>query len=385
MKSKESKKLNKLEIVYISASNLVKLHGNPRRDKDPKAVERLAKLIKAHGFQNPLQVYAEKGKYTIIAGNHRFDAGLSLGMKEFPCLVYTGDRKAALARAISDNQSNEWTEFDIPLLKEILIELDTGDFDMYLTGFNSHEIELMMTAEFQDEGGTADAEPQIDRAEELNKVWKVKTGDLWQIGEHRLLCGDSTKKEDVGRVMGGEKADMVTDPPYGVNVTKKASVAPGIKFDDQEWDVDAPSGEVLAFLLSQTDKAVIWGGNCMALPVAPRWLAWDKQTDGMTFAEMELAWTNIKGVPRMFRQRPQNMDGGKQHPTQKPISLMTWCLSFLENRVILDPFLGSGTTMVACQNLNRKCRGIEISPEYCSVVLQRMTDAFPGIEIKRIK
>jgi hypothetical protein len=140
---------NRLEIIYLPVPALVKLPGNPRRDKDPKAVERLAGLIKAHGFQNPLQVYAENGKHTIIAGNHRFDAGLSLGMKEFPCIVYTGDKKAALARAISDNRSGEWTEWDLPILKELFIELDSGDFDIHLTGFNSHELELMMTATFQ--------------------------------------------------------------------------------------------------------------------------------------------------------------------------------------------------------------------------------------------
>jgi hypothetical protein len=138
-----------LKIIYLSTSDIVKLPGNTRKNKDPKAIERLAKLIKAHGFQNPLQVYAENGKYTIIAGNHRFDAGLSLGMKEFPCIVYTGDKKAALARAISDNRSSEWTEWDMPILKELFIELDSGDFDIHLTGFNRHELELMMTATFQ--------------------------------------------------------------------------------------------------------------------------------------------------------------------------------------------------------------------------------------------
>lgn len=140
-----------LEIIYLPVADLIKLPGNPRHDKDPKAIERLAKLIKAHGFQNPLNIFRENGKNLIIAGNHRFDAGLSLGMKEFPCIVYEGDKKAALARAISDNKSNEWTEWDMPILKELFIELDTGDFDIHLTGFNSHELELMMTAIKPDE------------------------------------------------------------------------------------------------------------------------------------------------------------------------------------------------------------------------------------------
>lgn len=143
---KNVKQLQKLEIIYLPVSDLVKLHGNPRKNKDPKAIERLAKLIKKHGFQNPLQVYKENGKYTIIAGNHRFDAGVTLGMKEFPSLVYEGDKKAALARAVSDNVSNDWTEWDMPILKDLIINLDDGSMDMELIGFNSHELELMMTA-----------------------------------------------------------------------------------------------------------------------------------------------------------------------------------------------------------------------------------------------
>jgi len=139
-------KPQKLEIIYLPVADLVKLKGNPRIDTDPKAIERLAKLIKAHGFANPLNVYKSNGKYEIIAGNHRLDAGLSLGMKEFPCIVYEGNRKQAMARAISDNQSNSWTDWDLPSLRELLIELDSGDIDMSITGFNSHELELMMTA-----------------------------------------------------------------------------------------------------------------------------------------------------------------------------------------------------------------------------------------------
>ena len=110
----------RLEIIYIPATDLVKLPGNPRKDTDKDAIKKLAGLIKAHGFQNPLTVFAESGKYIILVGNHRFDAGLSLGMTEFPCLVYSGDRKAAIARAISDNKSSDWTEWDYPLLKDLV-------------------------------------------------------------------------------------------------------------------------------------------------------------------------------------------------------------------------------------------------------------------------
>jgi hypothetical protein len=149
---------NKLEIIYLPVESLVKLQGNPRVDIDPKGIERLARLIKAHGFQNPLQVYKENGKHTIIAGNHRFDAGLTLGMTEFPCLIYEGNKKQALARAVSDNKSNSWTDWDLPSLRGLLIELDCGDIDMSITGFNSHELELMMTAVKPDEPESGEQE-----------------------------------------------------------------------------------------------------------------------------------------------------------------------------------------------------------------------------------
>lgn len=159
-----SKKENrKLEIIYIPAGSLVKLKGNPRINTDPKGIERLALLIKEHGFQNPLQIWKSGGKYEILAGNHRFEAGLMLGMTEFPCIVYEGTRKQALARAISDNKANTWTDWDVPLLKDLLIELDDGSIDMHITGFNSHELELMMTAIKPDEEKEISSEQEVEK------------------------------------------------------------------------------------------------------------------------------------------------------------------------------------------------------------------------------
>ncbi len=137
-----TKKLDnkRLEIVYLPVASLVKLPGNPRKDTDPEAIKKLTGLIKAHGFQNPLQVFPENGKHTILAGNHRFDAGLLLGMTEFPCIVYTGTRKAALARAISDNRSSDWTEWSFPELKDLIVDIDDGSLNLQDTGFSENEL-----------------------------------------------------------------------------------------------------------------------------------------------------------------------------------------------------------------------------------------------------
>jgi site-specific DNA-methyltransferase (adenine-specific) len=336
--------------------------------------------------------------WPIISAPHTDNTGtVALGYIETPSgrwqyrEVDWPEKKEAAANIAANQHGGE---FDLPALKEIILTLDDGSFDMDLIGFNSHEIELMMTAEFQ--GEPADAEPQIDRAEELNKVWKVKAGDLWQIGTHRLLCGDSTKAEDVARVMGGEKADAcISDPPYGIGfdtdytrftapksqqfagVNKKHAPVHGddAPFDPATW---------LAF-----DSVVLWGANYYAgkLPIGT-WLVWDKRFDNgkAWLSDAELAWMKGGTGVYIFSLTSQGMIRPEpvQHPTQKAVALMVWCIEKSKaGEIIIDPFLGSGTTMVACQNLNRKCRGIEISPDYCSVILQRMFDAF-GIKGVRV-
>jgi ParB/RepB/Spo0J family partition protein len=139
------------EITMINKDNLVKMPYNPRQDIDQKAIKKLEKLIKVHGFQNPLNVWEEvTGSYLILAGNHRYEAGCNLGITDFPCVIYEGTKKQAMMRCISDNKSNEWTDWDKPRLKEILIEIDDGQTELRDTGFDLHEIELMMTELRQD-------------------------------------------------------------------------------------------------------------------------------------------------------------------------------------------------------------------------------------------
>jgi len=267
-----------------------------------------------------------------------------------------------------------------------------------------------------------DAEPQIDRAAELNEKWQVVTGDLWQIGEHKLLCGDSTKREDVERVMAGEKAVcMITDPPYGVNLDQswrdeavgEKSLGPGNKnlvandsrvdwSDAWElfngdiayvWHADLFSDVVMASLRSvnlEVCQQIIWNKSIMVMgrndyhyKHEPCWYAIRKGKNH--------SWTGDRQQTTVIDAKSPNhiMSGSKEvkteHPTQKPID----CFMMIGNHgvvgdLVYDPFIGSGTTMVACQNLNRKCRAIEISPNYCAVILERMATAFPELEIKRL-
>ena len=130
----------KLSIKYFPASSLTTFPGNPRKVKDPDALKKLTKLIEAHGFQNPLQVWQSDGVNYILCGNHRFKAACVLGYTEFPCIVYAGTKEEALARVIGDNRSSEWTEWEYPLLKEMVVELDLGHLDIEITGFTAEEL-----------------------------------------------------------------------------------------------------------------------------------------------------------------------------------------------------------------------------------------------------
>jgi len=262
-----------------------------------------------------------------------------------------------------------------------------------------------------------DAEPQIDRAAELNEKWQVVTGDLWQIGGHRLLCGDSTKREDVERVMGGEKADMVfTDPPYNVASESRNYAADKSKamkdLSQSEWDKNFDITAVFPML----DE--ILAQDCAVYVCTSHWLVhtiwtwmwkwsdfcsycvWCKPNPMPSLSKRHWTWAT-ELIPYAVRGKhisnfpndghalnwwaiPKDKD--TEHPTEKVLEVPTRAIQFSSNKgaIVFDGFCGSGTTMVACQNLNRKCRAIEISPNYCAVILERMSTAFPELEIKKV-
>jgi DNA modification methylase len=233
----------------------------------------------------------------------------------------------------------------------------------------------------------------IDKAEELLLKWQCKAGDLWLIGEHRLLCGDCTDKATVERLFGDNEADLtLTDPPYGVKRDKGFEGFGGFggfgtpiarrQYSD-DWDSERPSKETFDLLLTVSKKSIIFGGNFFAdmLPQGKHWIVWDKENTMPTFGDCELAWTDIKrNSVKMYTVVYNGLIGKESeryHPTQKPVKLFNELLKDYssESQTIYDPFLGSGTTMVATEQVGggRKCFGCEISPAYCSVILERMS------------
>lgn len=195
--------------------------------------------------------------------------------------------------------------------------------------------------------------------------------DKVEIGLATLYLGDC---QEILPTLGNFDA-VVTDPPYGISITKSNRLSKSRGFEDTGWDDNPPSKELIDFIVSKGNQAILWGGNYFNLPPTRCFLAWDKKNEGRDFADLEMAWTNLNKVARIFRMRPMNMDGGKQHPTQKPIALMEWCLDKVDGKTILDPFMGSGSTGIACVKMGKTFVGIEKEKKYFDIACQRIEDA----------
>ena len=182
---------------------------------------------------------------------------------------------------------------------------------------------------------------------------------------------------DCREILPNLKADaVVTDPPYGV-LSKNGSAATrrsggNLNNGIMAWDI-APEA-ALCVALQSFGPAMIWGGLHLDLPPTYGYLVWDKQIDGLNFGEVEVCWTTMTFAPRVFRYRAVGIDGGKVHPTQKPEALIRWCIQKLpaDCGTILDPFMGSGTTLRAAKDLGRKAIGIEIEERYCEIAAKRL-------------
>lgn len=372
-----------MQIETKSLSSLIPYARNPR--KNAAAVATVKASLKEYGWQQPIVIDREN---VIVVGHTRYLAALDLGLTEAP-VKYADDLTPIQVKAyrLMDNKSHERAEWDTELLKLEVEELRELDFNLDLTGFDADELAGI---ELDNSPATeGDTEPQIDRAEELREQWGVETGQLWALGEHRLLCGDSTNAEDVERVMGGERmALMLTDPPYGIKRDKGFEGFGGFgtpiarrQYAD-DWDSARPSQATLTALVEFANASIVFGGNFFAdiLPRSTHWIVWDKQNTMPTFGDCEIAWTNVNRQSVKKYTIAYNGLIGKEkerfHPTQKPVSLMTAIIGDYTDALALvfDPFLGSGTTIIAAENLGRRCYAIEISPAYVAVALQRWAD-----------
>jgi DNA modification methylase len=435
-----------MKIEQIPTDKLIPYARNAKKH-DAAQVSKLAGSIREFGFNNPVLIDKDNG---IIAGHGRVMAAQKLELKEVPCIrlghLTDTQRKAYI---LADNRLAEvgggWDE---EILKLELSDLGDLDFDLDSIGFGSEDL-ADLDMEDEPETSDADAEPQIDKAEELRAKWGVEPGQLWELGDHRLLCGDSTKKEDVDRVMGGEQINIAfTSPPYASQ--RKYDEASGFKpippedfvqwfnpiaanvkqhlSKDGSWFVNIkPACEGLTRLTYVFDLVLAhvrqWGWNfaeefCWERTGIPQQVVrrfknqfepiyqftlgeWKIRPDAVRHESDSVPKAMGKGAGDTNAARRQGfasavegnqIESGLAYPGNRlpkfqsealghsaafPVGLPSFFVkAFTDERdTVYEPFSGSGTTLIACEQLGRKCRAIEISPAYVAVAIQRWADA----------
>jgi len=349
---------------------------NPRKITD-EAMGRLTKSLAEFGNIQPITWNVRTGN--VVGGHQRLKVYKAMGKTEVDVWAVDLDEQKEKAANIALNKLSG--EFDMPMLKDILEEIDTGDLDMEITGFGMDEIALMME----------DAHPEVteDEVPEVPVDAITKPGDLWILGEHRLLCGDSTSEADVSRLMNGEKADMVfTDPPYGMNLDTDYTKMAETKIKSRTYDkvigddVDYDASKIFE-LFPDCGEVFLWGADWYykTLPMYGSWIVWDKRneaSDGLTGNHFEMLWSKQRHRRRIIRHlwsgfTARNEDTKRVHPTEKPVKVLVVVIEdYSENgSCVVDLFLGSGSTLIASEKTGRKCYGMEISPNYCDVIVKR--------------
>lgn len=380
-----------MEVIYLSPGELVPYAKNAKQHP-PEQVRHIANSIKQFGWQQPIVVDREN---VVIIGHGRLAAAKELNLDSVP-VVYADNltEEQVNALRLADNKTNE-SEWDFSRLEEELAALDIAGFDMTQFGFDDLS-----------EIGGASSETTEDETPVIPEEPKSKKGEIYRLGEHRLMCGDSTSVEDIETLMDGETAALLlTDPPYGINAvchsTKKIGgdkpVTVGLVhgnsknrivkstvytpvIGDETTDTARDNYNIAK---NYTKNQIIFGGNYFTDFLFPSrcWIVWDKENTG-TFADAELAWTSFeKGVTLykfmwngLCREGSREIEGKTRvHPTQKPVGMLEKILNDFseEQDLILDCFGGSGSTLIACEQTGRKCYMMELDPHYIDVIIQR--------------
>jgi len=393
---------------------------NPRVNNN--AVDKTVMSIKEYGWQQPIVI--DKNKI-VIAGHTRLKAAIKIGLESCPVLIAENLTTAqAKAYRIADNRTGELATWDDELLLSEIKELDAMNFDVELTGFDLGKFD------FGEKGGLIGD----DEVPEVPEDPITKHGDLWLLGDHRFLCGDSTNQDQVSTLMDGKKADMVwTDPPY--NVDYEGGTKDSLKIMNDNMSDDAFYSFLFAvykncfFLLKDggciyvahadteganfrrafTDSGLLlkqclmWVKNSAPLsrqdynwqhepilygwkPGAAHWFCKNfklttviDDTVEIDFLERDILIDILKQIKLeqestvVWEDRPTKSD---LHPTMKPTRLIVRFIlnSSKKNQIVTDLFLGSGSTLIACEKTNRKCYGMELDPHYCDVIIKRWED-----------
>jgi DNA modification methylase len=362
---------------------------NPRFIRDDR-FQKLKDNIKAFPKMMKLRPIVIDDNGIILGGNMRYRALTELGYNDLP------EGWVVKASELTDDEKRRFIITD---------NIGYGEFDMDLL---ANEWDLEELQEWGVELGELDTQLEeaeeddfdVDKAVDETKEPICKLGDIWQLGNHRIMCGDSTKREDVEKLMNGKKADMVfTDPPYGINYNVSISNNKGKKgsWEHKAQEFNAVIGDNKEYnpqhifnLFGYCKEIFLWGADYYSERLENKnngsWVVWDKRAGiediKLTFSEFELCWSKNRHSREIARVRWTGLLGteqefdhnsGRQHPTQKPIKLAEWFINKYSQKdnLIIDLFLGSGSTLIACEQLNRICYGMEIDPIYCDVIIKR--------------
>jgi hypothetical protein len=375
-----------MKIVEKSVETLIPYIKNSRTHSDAQ-IAQIAASIKEFGWTNPILVDGENG---IIAGHGRLMAARKLGHTKVPVIELkdmTETQKKAYI--IADNQLAMNSGWDTSLLTLELTDLQADGFDLELLGFDTKELNALLEPEVVEGLTDEDAVPDVPDEP------KTKLGDIYELGKHRLMCGDSTSIDAVDKLINNNKIDLCyTDPPYGINekgdrTARKTGLAKNHNFKDFKDDTIDYAVEAYQIVegILNIPRQVWWGANyyCHALPLSNNWFVWDKRVEDKmvdTQSDCELAWVKSKwSSVRIFRHlwKGFNKDSERNqqrvHPTQKPIALAEWSFDyFKEVNSVLDLFGGSGSTLIACEKRNKQAYIMELDPHYCDVIVKRWED-----------
>ena len=360
-----------MKITQKKVTELIPYVNNSRTHSDEQ-VAQIAASIKEFGWTNPILVDGENG---IIAGHGRLLAARKLGHTEVPTIELkdlTETQKKAYI--IADNRLALNAGWDNEMLIIELNDLLADGFALDILGFDPKEIAALLEPKMVEGLTDEDAVPEV-----LEEP-KTRRGDIYQLGYHRLMCGDSTFIDDVEKLMDGTYPDLIhTDPPYGMNAVSKSSVLKkNYKTDilgDDNPDV-AKDAFNLIYGLYPEARHIWWGANyyCSALPDSECWLVWDKDNGQSDQTDCELAWANFRSVVRQFTKASEKSN--RVHPTQKPVALMEWIIRRfkLSSDTIADYFGGSGSTLIAAEKHGIKAFVMEYDPKFCDVIVKRWED-----------
>jgi len=375
-----------VQIIQVSTSDLAGYENNARTHS-PEQIEQIKASIQEFGFTNPLLIDQENG---IIAGHGRLEAAQGLGMEQVPCIVLDGlTDEQKTAYVLADNKLALNAGWNIEVLAAELTALQDVDFNLDLIGFSDDELADLL--------GGFDVEPGLtdeDEVPDLEGDQVTVEGDVWLLGRHRVMCGDSTSIDAVDRLMDGKKVDMVfTDPPYNVAFNGRSGKHDVIKGDQQsEEDFEEFIGEVCNVIATIDPRVYyIW---C-------NWKFYGALQDRLPYKACIVWAKNVFGMGQGYRHQHEfclfngkiddviknesdlwsiKKDTNYVHPTQKPVSLSVRAFgNHVKLLNVLDLFGGSGSTLIGAEQTGRNAYLMELDPKYCDVIIRRWQD-FTGQE-----